>query len=331
MTTRRHFHAQALGLGAAALGLPALAQKSDYPQRPIKVIVPYAAGGGPDVLTRRMAVKLAEVLGPGSVVVVDNIVGAGGILAAQSVARAAPDGYTLLTGASTHVTQKAMQPSVRFDPDRDFAHITLTSVSPQMLVVAANAPYRHLDDLVAAARRAPGQLNYASGGIGSAAHLAGAATVLQAGIEVVHVPYKGSVEIVPSIIAGATQFAFPVASTAIPHIQSGKVRPLAVTSAARMPAYPGVPTLREALRNDDLVLDSWSGLWAPAGTPGVVVERLFKALIATHADPEVRAHIEAAGAAVSVSASPAAFTQFVRAETVKFERIVKAANLKVNG
>lgn len=331
MTTRRHFHAQVLGLGAAAFGLPALAQQSDFPQRPIKVIVPYAAGGGPDVLTRKMAVKLAEVLGKGSVVVVDNIVGAGGILAAQSVARAAPDGYTLLTGSSTHITQKAMQPSVRFDPVQDFAHITRTSFSPQILVVAANAPYRTLGELVAAAQRAPGQLNYASGGIGSAAHLAGAAAVLQAGISVVHVPYKGSVEIVPSIIAGATQFAFPVASTAIPHIQSGKVRPLAVTSAARMTAYPDVPTLREALRSDDLVLDSWSGLWAPAGTPAAVVDRLFKALVAAHADPGVRADSEAAGALVACSASPAEFTQFVRAETVKFERIVQAAQLKVIG
>ena len=330
MTTRRQFHAQALGFGATAFGLPALAQKGDFPQRPIKVIVPYAAGGGPDVLTRKMVVKLAEALGPGSVVVVDNIVGAGGILAAQSVARAAPDGYTLLTGSSTHITQKAMQPSVRFDPMKDFAHITRTSFSPAILVVAADSAYRKLDDLLAAARRAPGQLNYASGGIGSAAHLAGAACVLQAGIHVVHVPYKGSVEIVPSILAGATQFAFPVASTAIPHIQSGKVRPLAVTSAQRMPAFPDVPTLREALHSDDLVLDSWSGLWAPAGTPAPVVDRLFKALVTAHADPGVRSDSEAAGAVVSCSASPAEFTQFMRDETVKFERIVKAAHLKAN-
>lgn len=331
MPTRRRFHVNALGLGAAALGLPALAQRGDFPSRPVKVIVPYAAGGGPDVLTRKMAVKLAEALGRGTVVVVDNIVGAGGILAAQSVARAAPDGYTLLTGSSTHVTQKAMQPSVRFDPVKDFAHITRTTFSPQMLVVAADAPWRSLADLVAAARQAPGQLNYASGGIGSAAHLAGAAAVLHAGIEVVHVPYKGSVEIVPSILAGATQFAFPVASTAIPHIQSGKVRALAVTSAARMPAYPELPTLAESLHSDALVLDSWSGLWAPAGTPAAVVDVLFKALVAAHADPTVLADSAAAGAVVSCSASPSDFTRFVRAETLKFERIVKAANLKVNG
>lgn len=331
MPTRRQFHVQALGLGAASLAWPALAQRGDFPNRPVKVIVPYAAGGGPDVLTRKMAVKFAEALGPGAAVVVDNIVGAGGILAAQSVARAAPDGYTLLTGSSTHVTQKAMQPGVRFDPLKDFAHITRTSISPQMLVVAADAPWRSVADLVAAARQAPGRLNYASGGIGSAAHLAGAAAVLQAGVDVVHVPYKGSVEIVPSILAGATQFAFPVASTAIPHIQSGKVRALAVTSRARMPAFSEVPTLAEALRSDQLVLDSWSGLWAPAGTPAAVVDVLFKALVAAHADPDVLADSAAAGAVVSCSASPAEFRQFVQAETVKFERIVKAANLKVNG
>lgn len=335
MPTRRQFSLGALslgslGLGAGGLGVPAraLAQAGIYPARPIRLIVPFAAGGGPDVLTRRMAPKLTEVLGR-SRVVVDNIVGAGGIVAAQSVARMAPDGYNLLLCASTHIVQKAMQPSVQFDPLKDFAHITRTAFSPSILVVSASSPYKSVEDIIAAARREPGRLNYASGGVGSAAHLCGAAMVLQAKIDVVHVPYKGSVDIVPSILAGATQFAFPIASTAIPQIKAGTVRALAVTSAQRVPFLPDVPTLVEVFRTADLALDSWFGLWAPAGTPPEVVELLFKAVVKTYDDPSVRADSEAAGAVVALSSSPSEFTTFLEAETRKLDKIVKSAHLSV--
>lgn len=329
MQSRRQFHLRILGLCAAGLGLPDLAsgQGGDFPSRPIKIVVPFAAGGGPDVLTRRMAVRLAEVLGRGSVVIVDNVVGAGGILAAQNVARMPPDGYGLLLGASSHIVQKAMQPSVAFDPLTDFVPITRTEFTPSVLVVSAASPYRTVEDLVAAARKEPGKLNYASGGVGSAAHLCAAAMVLEAKIDVVHVPYKGSVEIVPSILNGATQFAFPIASTAIPQIKGGKVRALAVSSAQRMAVLPDVPTLVEVFRTKELALDAWFGLWAPAGTPPDVVNTLFRALVKTYEDPALRADAEAAGAIVAPSSSPAEFRQFMEAETVKFDRIVKAARL----
>lgn len=326
MLARRRFTAQALALGAAAC-LPARAQTGPFPNRPVKIVVPYAAGGGPDLQTRKIALKFAEVLG--KPVVVENIVGAGGILAAQSVARAPADGYTLLLGASTHVTQKAMLPSVKFDPVRDFVHITRSSYSPQVLIVAADAPYRTLQDLLAAAQREPGRLNYASGGVGSAAHLAGAAVALAARIDVVHVPYKGSVDIVPSLLSGATQFAFPVSSTAIPQMVSGKVRALASTGASRLPNFPAVPTLRESLQNDELVLDSWGGFWAPAGTPADAVDVLFRALVRVFADPVVKADTEAGGAWIAPSASPAEFSRFVEAETLKYERLVRMAQLAV--
>jgi tripartite-type tricarboxylate transporter receptor subunit TctC len=329
MPTRRQFHLAALGLGAAGLGLPVLARAAngDYPNRPVKIVVPYAAGGGPDVLTRKMAAKLAEVLGKDTPVVVENIVGAGGILAAQNVARMTPDGYSLLLGASSHIVQKAMQPSVAFDPMADFAHITRTAFTPSVLVVSADSPYIMLADLLAAARKQPGKLNYASGGVGSAAHLSGAAMALQAKIDVVHVPYKGSVEIVPSIVSGATQFGFPIASTAIPQIRAGKVRALATTSAKRMPSLPDVPTLAEAFGTHDLVLDSWFGLWAPAGTPAHVVDTLFKAVTRTYEDAALRRDSEAAGAIVALSESPAEFTRFMQAETLKLGTLVKAAHL----
>jgi tripartite-type tricarboxylate transporter receptor subunit TctC len=238
-----------------------------------------------------------------------------------------PDGYNLLLGASSHVVQKAMQPTVAFDPLKDFAPITRTAYTPSILVVSADSPYKSVQDLVAAAKKDPGKLNYASGGVGSAAHLCAAAMVLEANIDVVHVPYKGSVEIVPSIISGATQFAFPIASTAIPQIKAGKVRALAVSSAQRMPQLPDVPTLVEVFKTQDLALDAWFGLWAPAGTPPAVVDALFKATVKAYEDPALRADAEAAGAIVALSASPADFMKFMQAETVKFDKIVKAARL----
>jgi len=329
MVSRRQFTLRAAGLAGAALAAPvaAFAQGNEYPTRPVRIIVPFAAGGGPDVLTRKMAVRLAEVLGNGTAVVVENIVGAGGILAAQNVARMAPDGYNLLLGASSHVVQKAMEPGVHFDPVTDFAHITRTAFTPSVLVVGAASPYTTVQQLVEAARKQPGKLNYASGGVGSAAHLSGAAMVLHAKVDVVHVPYKGSVEIVPSIVSGATQFGFPIASTAIPQIRGGAVRALAVTSAERMHALPQVPTLAAAFGTQDLVLDSWFGLWAPAGTPAKIVEQLFNAVVRTLQDPALRADSEAAGAIVSASRSPAEFTQFIAAETVKLGKLVAAAHL----
>lgn len=330
-TTRRRL----LQLGAS-LAVPATCwpggvqaqQTSDYPQRPVKIVVPFAAGGGPDLLARKLAQRLADWPGHAAVtLVVENIVGAGGILAAQNVARMAPDGYNLLLGASSHVAQKAMQPSVRFDPVKDFVHITRTAFSPSVLVVAADSRYASLNDLLAAARQSPGRLNYASGGVGSAAHLCAAALLVKAGVEAQHVPYKGSVEIVPSIIAGDTQFAFPIASTAVPQLRTGRVRALAVTSARRMPALPAVPTLVELLGSDELALDAWFGLWAPAGTPAAITGSIFRAVTQAHADASLLADVEAAGSVVALSASPAEFTAFVESESQKFQRLVKAANL----
>lgn len=331
MSNRRQFHLQALAAAGALLGRPltAFAQAGDYPSRPIRIVVPFAAGGGPDLLARKMAVRLAEVLGKGGVVV-ENVVGAGGILAAQNVARMAPDGYSILMGASSHITQKAMQPGVKFDPLKDFSFVTRTAFSPSMLVVSADSPFKTVEDLVAAARKNPGKFNYASGGVGSAAHLAGAAMVLQAQIDAVHVPYKGSVEIIPSILSGSTQFAFPIASTAVPQVKAGKVRALAVTSAQRMPGFPDLPLLAEVFKNPDLAMDAWFGLWAPAGTPPPVIDALFRAVAKTYEDTALKADAEASGSVIALSRSPDEFRSFVEGETLKFDKLVKAAHLSVS-
>lgn len=304
----------------------ARAQPAVWPTRPVRIVVPYAPGGGPDVLTRRLAEVMSRQLGQN--VLVENRVGAGGIIAAEVTALAPPDGYTLLLGASTHVTQKLIQPSVKFDPLRSFAHATLISTSPSVLVVDVKAPWRTVGELADAIRKAPGKFNYASGGIGSAAHLSAAAFCTQLDLDAVHVPYKGSVEIVPAVLAGDAQFGFPTSSTALPLVESGKVRALAVTSGRRMTSLPSVPTLREATGDEDLVLDAWSGIWLPAGAPPELVARVAAAVQRALAEPEVRAFYEKSGSPVSPTAAPVEFTRFIEAETGKYARIVAAAGIK---
>lgn len=321
--SRRHLLVAVAALAASTAWRPTWAQ--GFPSRPVKTIVPFAAGGGPDLLARKTGTKLAEVLGQS--VVVENIVGAGGILAAQSAARAPADGYTLILGSSTQIVQKLMQPAVKYDPLQDFAPITCTGFSPALLVVAADAPWQTVQELVTALRARPATLNYASGGIGSAAHLIGAALEQAMQVRATHVPYKGSVDIIPSILQGTTQFAFPIASTAIPQVLDGRVRALATTSAQRLAQFPQLPTLHEALGKEELALSSWSGVWAPAGTPSEVVDVLFRAYQKVYTDPSVRADHEAAGVLVALSASPADFGHFMAQETRRYERIVKAARL----
>ncbi|MBB2916114.1 tripartite tricarboxylate transporter substrate binding protein [Cupriavidus alkaliphilus] len=307
-----------LALPAAAAAGSATAA-NPYPSRPIRLVVPYAAGGGPDIQTRKLAERLAQVLG--QPVVVENKVGAGGILAAEFVTQQPADGYTLMLGASTHVAQKLLQPGAKFDP-MAFTHIIRVGVSPSVLVVSAGAPYRNVADLAAAARRAPGTLNYASGGIGSAAHVSGAAFASATGIDVVHVPYKGSVEIVPSLLKGDTQFGFPVAATAIPQLASGKVRALAVTSASRAAALPQVPTLNEALGRKDLDLDAWSGIWAPPRLPAAITARLHAAVMQALEDPGLRRTYADMGAVLAPTSAPDAFSRLVADETARLRQII---------
>lgn len=315
--------------GAALPGTPAMgATADDYPARPIRLIVPYAPGGGPDVLARKTAEELAKTLD--ATVFVENKVGAGGMLAGEFATRAPADGYTLLMGASTHVTQKILQPAVNFDPVTGFTHIVRTGFSPQLLLVSADSPYHSAQELIEAARKTTDPFNYASGGIGSAAHLAGAAFSGAAHANTLHIPYRGSVEIVPALIRGDAQFGFPVASTALPQIANGKVRALAVTSAQRLPQLPDVPTLSELFQRDDLALDSWSGIWAPAGLPQPISDKLEQAFKTVYAMPAVQAFYEQAGTLISPSASPADFTRFIEGETAKYRKVIEDNGIEVN-
>ncbi|MBB3180457.1 tripartite tricarboxylate transporter substrate binding protein [Variovorax sp. Sphag1AA] len=314
-------------LAASALALTSLAARAGdaFPKKPVRVISPYAAGGGPDVQLRQAAPTLGEILG--QTIVIENKVGAAGVLAAQYVAQAAPDGYTLLMGSNTHLIQKALQPDLHFDPIADFAPVSNFAASPTVLVVRADAPYATLEDLIADAKAKPGQMNYGSGGIGTSAHLAGATLVSLTGLKVTHIPLKGSVEIATSLLRGDTQFAFPVAGTGVPQIKGGKLRALAVTGRKRLPQLPDVPTLYERLKNELAIQESWFGLWAPAKTPAEIVNALHAAATRTLKTPSVQSAFEAAGNEAAVSESPQAFAAFVRSENRKWADIVKLAGV----
>ncbi len=298
-----------------------------YPSRPVRLIVPFAAGGGPDAQARQFAPKLAEALG--GTVVVENRVGAAGTIAAISVAASPPDGYTLLSGSSVHLILKHLNPAAKYDALTSFEPVTLTTSSPSVLVVPVDSPAKDIKGLEALLRAQPGKLNYGSGGIGTPAHLAPAALLKTIGATAVHVPYKGSVDIVPALLAGQIHFAFPIAGTAMPQIRNGKVRALAVTGAGRLAQLPDVPTLKEVYGADLLVIDSWGCIWVPKGTQRPIVDKLFAAVIKAHQDPGLRAFYEQLGSTVRLSASPEEFGAFVRSENAKWGELVRLSGAKV--
>ncbi len=316
---RRQFCLGALGAGLM-LNRAALAADT-YPSRAVRIVVPYAAGGGPDITVRQFAPLLAKSLGQS--IVVENKVGAGGVLAAQHVAHAPADGYTVLLGSNSHLIQKALQPDLNFDPINDFIPVTLIASSPSVLTVSSSSPYHTVQELIEALQSNPGKMNYGSGGIGSGAHLCAATFINLIKARAMHIPFKGSVEIPVSLKRGDTDFAFPIAGTAIPQVKGGALRALAVTSRNPLPQLPGVPTLHEVLNNEMAVLEFWFGLWLPKNSPSSVVDKLYQATITALRDNSVKQMFEAAGNRVTQSDSPAADADFVRSEYRKWSDIVK--------
>ena len=310
------------------LATAASAFAQTYPSKPVRFVIPYAAGGGPDIQARQFGQKLAEVLG--QPVVAENKVGAAGVLAAQYVAHASADGYTLLLGSNTHLIQKHLKPELQFDPIADFVPVSNMASSPTVMVVRADNPARSVQDIVVQARRNPGKMNFGSGGIGTSAHLAGATLAALGGFKAVHIPLKGSVEITASLLRGDTDFAFPITSTGIPQLRTGKLRALAVTSARRLPELSEVPTLAEAMKSELAVQESWFGIWAPAGTPAEVVRVLHAAAAKALADPQLRQRMESAGGIPSPSESPEAFAAFIKSENLKWSEIVKLSAAKAD-
>jgi tripartite-type tricarboxylate transporter receptor subunit TctC len=299
---------------------------TDYPTRPITLVLGFSPGGPSDVVARVITVKAAQVLGQR--IVIDNRPGAGGNIAGEYVARAAPDGYTLLLANNgILVTNVSLYQKIGFDPVRDFQPITLVGAQANVLYVHPSVPARSLAELIAYAKANPRKLNYASGGHGTAGHLAGELFKTEAKIDIVHVPYKGTGPALQDVLAGHVQMGFSAVAPAGPHIQSGAVRPLAVTTLNRTALLPEVATIAE-LAIPGFEATTWHGLVAPAGTPKEVVATLHRALMTTLNDPEVRKSLTSLGVDV-VGNTPEELAAYIQAEIPKWAAIVKASGAKL--
>jgi tripartite-type tricarboxylate transporter receptor subunit TctC len=297
--------------------------------RPIRLIVPYAAGGPIDVTARLLAERVKDTLGP---VIIENKPGAGGNIGADAVAKAAPDGLTIgISAVATHAINPWLFAKMPYDAAKDFAPITQMVRVPNVLVMntdtAARLKINTLEDLIAYGKAHPGRLNYGSGGNGSAGHLAGEMFKQQAGIFAVHIPYNGGNPAQLALLSGQVDFNFDNLATAAPNIRAGKLKALAVTTLTRSPALPDVPPVAATLKG--FVIDTWWGLVAPAGTPNDVVSRLNHAFVSALQSPEAKSRF-AALMAEPVTSTPQEFGNFMKAELVKYQKLVKLSGAKVD-
>jgi tripartite-type tricarboxylate transporter receptor subunit TctC len=298
------------------------AQAADYPVRPVTLVVAFTPGGPSDVLSRIVGKKLEQLLG--QPFVIENRPGAGGNVAAEQVARAGVDGHTLLMGNNSILaTNAALYKKINFDPEADFAPISLVGSQANILVVNPQLPVRSMAELIAYAKANPGKVNYASSGHGAAAHLAAELFKAEAKIDIVHVPYKGAAPALQDVIAGHVQMMFATAASVVPHIQSGQVRALAVTTLKRTAVFPELATVDElGLKGFDAT--TWHGLVTPSRTPKDVVATLHRATVAALADAVVRKSLGDLGVDI-VGNTPEEFNAYIKAEIPKWTAIVKAS------
>ncbi len=300
---------------------------ADYPSRPVMLVVAFTPGGPSDVLARIVGKKMEELLG--APFLIENRPGAGGNLAAETVARAAPDGYTLLMGNNSILaTNGSLYKQLNYSPEKDFVPITLIGSQANILVVNADVPVHSLKELIALAQAQPGKINFASSGYGAAAHLAGELFKSKAKINIVHVPYKGAAPALQDVIAGHDQMMFATAASVVGHIEGGRVRALAVTTLKRTQVLPGLPTMDEAgLKGFDA--STWHGLVAPAGTPPKVIATLHDAAVKALQDPGVQASLGKLGVDI-VASTPQEFQAYIKSEIPKWTAIVKASGAKLD-
>jgi tripartite-type tricarboxylate transporter receptor subunit TctC len=304
-----------------ALAAPAVAA-DDYPNRPVRLIIPFPPGGSNDVVGRLVAKQLSEKLG--QQVFVDNRVGAGGVLGTQAASVAAPDGYTLLVISIAHAVNPALY-KLEYDPIKSFTPVSILATGPNVLVVNPELNVKSVKDLVALAKEKPGELNYASAGIGSFQHLGGELFKLTAGVNIVHVPYRGGGPAMQDVIAGQVKIMFSSLIQTTPFIKSGQLRPLGTGGSTRSPVLPDVPTIAEA-GVPGYVAENWWGILAPAGTPVPIVEKLHRDIQAALKAPELQAQFAREGA-VSVEMSSAEFAEYIKSEMVKWTRVVKEGGI----
>jgi tripartite-type tricarboxylate transporter receptor subunit TctC len=326
MKTWQWLGALVLATAASAHAAPAAAQKT-YPDKPVRIVVPFAAGGGVDILTRIIGQHLTDRLG--QQVVVENRAGAGGNLGTDAVAKSPPDGYTLLMGTTgTHTINPGLYAKLPYDAVKDFKPITLTASVPNLLVVNPDLPAKSARELIALAKASPGKLNFGSFGNGTSNHLSGELFKSMTKIDVVHVAYKSAPQAVIDIMSGQVSFAFVNMPLALPHVQSGKLRALAVTGAARSAAAPEFPTMVEA-GVPGFVVESWYGLLAPAGTPDAIVERLHRDVAAVLAKPEVKAAFAQQGAE-PVTSTPAEFAALIVEGKKQWAEVIRISGAQVD-
>ncbi len=311
-------------IGAAA----ANGQAQSYPAKPIHFVVPFPPGGPLDIMARGIGAKLQAAWG--QPVIVENKPGAGGGIGADFVAKSPGDGYMLLMGAvSTHAINPYLYAKIPYDSVKDFTPVTLVAQVPNVLVVNPSLPVKSVKELIDHAKAKPGALSFASGSTGSTGHLAGELFKTMAGVDMVHIPYKGAAPAMLDLLAGQTQLMFDNIANALPQIKAGKLRALAVTTLKRSPALPDLPTIDEAgLRGFDLT--TWFGVFLPAGVPKELVDRLNGEIVKALASKELRERLTAMGAEPPSITVPAEFASFVQREMVKYEKVVKASGARVD-
>ncbi len=310
--------AVATATGAAAQSATA------YPNRPLRFIVPYAAGGNGDIVSRIIAQKLVTQIG--QQIVIDNRGGAGGNIGAELAARTAPDGYTIMLGTNTHVINMSLFAKPGYDIQRDFAPVTLTTSAPMVLIVHPSLPAKTVKEFIALAKAHPGKLNYATGGNGSSAHVITELFASMAGVRMTHVAYKGVAQATTDLIAGQIQLSFNSTSTALAHMQAGRVRALGLSTAARSSAAPGLPTIAESgLPGFDASI--WQGIFVPARTPPEIVARLNREIVAVLGASDVKEQLRVQGLDALPSTAEQ-FAAFVKVEIAKWAQVIKVSGAK---
>ena len=312
-------------VSALLCATPAFAQDAkDYPNKPIRFIVPYPPAGGTDIVARILTEPLAAALG--QPIVIENRGGAGGNVGTDVAAKAAPDGYTVLFTLSSHTINPKLYEKLPFDVEKDFVPISLAALVPQILVANPSVPANNVTEVIALAKREPGKLNYASVGTGSPAHIAGELFKLKAGVDIVHVPYKGGGPAITDTLGGQVQLAFVSIPAALQYVKAGKLKALAVTSDKRSLAAPDIPTIAES-GVPDCVVNSWYGALAPAKTPPAIVAKLQAAFVKVLALPEVKERLFLQGAEAASSTS-AEFDRRIRDELKQWEYVIREAKIK---
>jgi tripartite-type tricarboxylate transporter receptor subunit TctC len=322
ITSLKALRLQASFVGTA-LVLAATQTLAAFPDKPIRLVVPFAAGGGTDLIARTLGAGMAAELG--QQIIVDNKAGAGTIIGTDAVAKSAPDGYNIVIATFAHAVNPSLQPKLPYAHDKAFTPITLIGKGPNVLVVRADSPYKTVKDIIDAARAKPGKLTFASQGNGTSAHLAGEMFTNLAKVELTHIPYRGAGPAITDLLGGQVDMIFGTAAAVAAFVDGGKLRAIAVTTPQPSPSYKGVPAIAETVPG--YAVESWYGLYAPAGTPADVIAKLNAAAKKAARSPEFAKKVEQEGLVVTAS-DPAELDRYVKAEEERWRKIVKENNIK---